>query len=47
MEERGKDLTNRLPRNERITKVQVEEAMRESITKIVNIVKNTKFICSK
>ena len=41
MEIRGRDLTDGLPRNERITSVQIEEAMRESISKIVDIVKNT------
>ncbi len=41
MEIRGRDLTDGLPRNERITSAQVEEAMKESISKIVDIVKNT------
>ena len=41
MEIRGRDLTDGLPRNEKITSTQVEEAMRESIYKIVDIVKNT------
>lgn len=41
MEVRGRDLTDGLPRNEVITSTQVEEAMRESITKIVDIVKAT------
>ena len=41
MEVRGRDLTDGLPRNETITSVQVEEAMKESISKIVEIVKAT------
>lgn len=41
MEVRGRDLTDGLPRNEVITSTQVEEAMRESITKIIDIVKAT------
>ena len=41
MEVRGRDLTDGLPRNEVITSTQVEEAMRESITKIVDIIKAT------
>ena len=41
MEVRGRDLTDGLPRNEKITSVQVEEAIQESISKIVDIVKNT------
>ncbi len=41
MEVRGRDLTDGLPRNEIITSTQVEEAMRESITKIVDIIKAT------
>ena len=41
MEVRGRDLTDGLPRNEKITSTQIEEAMRESITKIVDIVKNS------
>ena len=41
MEIRGRDLTDGLPRNEIITSVQVEEAIRESILKIVDIIKVT------
>ena len=41
MEIRGRDLTDGLPRNEKITSAQVEEAIKESISKIVDIVKNT------
>ena len=41
MEIRGRDLTNGLPRNEKITSVQIEEAIKESIGKIVDIVKVT------
>lgn len=41
MEVRGRDLTDGLPRNEVITSTQVEEAMRESIAKIVDIIKAT------
>lgn len=41
MEVRGRDLTDGLPRNVTITSVQVEEAMKESISKIVEIVKIT------
>ena len=41
MEVRGRDLADGLPRNEKITSVQVEEAIQESISKIVDIVKNT------
>lgn len=41
MEVRGRDLTDGLPRNITITSVQVEEAMKESISKIVEIVKIT------
>ncbi len=41
MEIRGRDLTDGLPRNVTITSVQVEEAMRESIAKIVDVVKLT------
>ena len=39
MEVRGRDLTDGLPRNVTITSVQIEEAMKESISKIVDIVK--------
>ena len=41
MEVRGRDLTDGLPRNVTITSSQVEEAMKESISKIVDIVKAT------
>jgi len=41
MEIRGRDLTDGLPRNEKITSVQVEEAMKESVYKIVDAVKGT------
>lgn len=41
MEVRGRDLTDGLPRNEVITSTQVEEAMSESIAKIVDIIKAT------
>lgn len=41
MEIRGRDLTTGLPKNVTITSLQVEEAMRESILKIVEIVKMT------
>lgn len=41
MEVRGRDLTDGLPKNVTITSVQVEEAMKESISKIVEIVKIT------
>jgi len=41
MEIKGRDLNTGLPRTETITSVQIEEAMRESIAKIVEIVKAT------
>lgn len=41
MEVRGRDLTDGLPRNEKITSVQVQEAISESISKIVDVVKMT------
>ena len=41
MEIKGRDLSDGLPRNVVITSTQVEEAMRESISKIVDIIKNT------
>ncbi len=41
MEIRGRDLTDGLPRNVIVTSTQMEEAMRESIEKIVDIVKVT------
>ena len=41
MEVKGRDLGSGLPRTEVITSTQVEEAMKESITKIVEVVKTT------
>jgi len=41
MEIKGRDLNDGLPRTETITSVQVEEAMRESIAKIVEVIKAT------
>lgn len=41
MEIRGRDLSEGLPRNVTITSVQIEEAMKESVGKIVEIVKAT------
>ena len=41
MEIRGRDLNNFLPRNVTVTSTQVEEAIKESISKIVDIVKVT------
>ena len=41
MEVRGRDLTDGLPRNVKVTSTQMEEAIRESIGKIVEIVKLT------
>ena len=41
MEIRGRDLSSGLPRNVTITSTQIEEAMKESIGKIVEIVKMT------
>ena len=41
IEVRGRDLTDGLPRNVKIKSSQVEEAIRESISKIVDIVKST------
>ena len=41
MEIKGRDLNTGLPRTETISSVQIEEAMRESIAKIVEIVKAT------
>ena len=41
MEVRGRDLTNGLPRNVVITSSQVQEAMKDSINEIVDIVKTT------
>ena len=41
MEIRGRDLSTGLPKNITITSTQIEEAMKESISKIVDIVKMT------
>ena len=41
MEIRGRDLTTGLPRNVTVTSTQIEEALKESISKIVEIVKLT------
>ena len=41
MEVRGRDLTDGLPRNVIVTSTQIEEAMKESIIKIVEIIKAT------
>ncbi len=41
MEIRGRDLTDGLPRTVTVTSTQIEEAMKESIAKIVEIVKIT------
>ncbi len=41
MEVRGRDLTDGLPRNIIVTSTQIEEAIKESVTKIVEIVKIT------
>lgn len=41
MEIKGRDLNDGLPRTETITSTQVEEAMKESITKIVEVIKTT------
>ncbi len=41
MEIRGRDLTDGLPRNIKITSTQMEVAMKDSINKIVEIVKLT------
>ncbi len=41
MEIRGRDLSDGLPRNINVTSTQIEEAMKESISKIVEIVKLT------
>ncbi len=41
MEIRGRDLSSGLPRNVTITSTQIEEAMKESIGKIVEIIKIT------
>ena len=41
MQIKGRDLNNGLPRTEMITSAQVEEAMKESILKIVEVIKAT------
>ena len=41
MEVRGRDLSDGLPRTVKVTSVQIEEAMKESIGKIVEIIKLT------
>ena len=41
MEVRGRDLGNGLPRNVIVTSTQIEEAMRDSINEIVDVVKST------
>ena len=41
MEIRGRDLTDGLPRNIEINSTQIEEAMKESISKIVEVIKAT------
>lgn len=41
MEVRGRDLSNGLPRNVIITSTQIEEAMKDSINEIVEVVKTT------
>ena len=41
MDIRGRDLSNGLPRNIIITSSQIEEAMQESIKKIVEVIKIT------
>ena len=41
MEIRGRDLTNALPRNVTVTSTQIEEAMKNSINEIIEIVKTT------
>ena len=41
IEVRGRDLANGLPRNIKVSSVQIEEAMKDSISKIVDIVKVT------
>ena len=41
MEIKGRDLNSGLPRTETITSTQIEEAMKESIAKIVEIIKVT------
>lgn len=41
MEVRGRDLTTGLPKNITLTSTQIEEAMRESISEIIDVVKAT------
>ena len=41
MEVRGRDLSDGLPRNIIVTSTQIEEAIRESLSKIIDIVKTT------
>ena len=41
MEIKGRDLNNGLPRTEIITSTQVEEAIKESILKIIDVIKST------
>ena len=41
MEVKGRDLTDGLPRTEILTSNQIEEAMKESIIKIIDVVKTT------
>lgn len=41
MEIRGRDLTDGLPRNIKITSSEIEEAMKDSISKIVDVIKLT------
>ena len=41
MEVRGRDLTTGLPKNITITSTQMEEAMRDSISEIIDVVKST------
>lgn len=38
---RGRDINNGLPRNATVTSIQIEEAIKESINRIVEIVKST------
>ena len=41
IEVRGRDLTDGLPKNVKVTSTQIEEAIKESVLKIVDIVKVT------
>ena len=41
LEIKGRDLTDGLPKTLQITSTQIEEAMRESISKIIDVIKNT------